>query len=151
MNRVTAVNSVLHGDQATHQTRANTSLIRKSQLFGKQWRLGSGWEAPHLEARSVAELGVVVGAASAHISHRVGEGPRGAAHPRGRGVGKGPSRGFWKEAAFACAASRARSGWSCKTELDAGRTREDRDRRTRRSPLRIRLDVRLPVSVCLPS
>jgi hypothetical protein len=92
----------------------------------------------------VAELGVVVGAASAHIAHRVGEGPRGAAHPRGSGVRKGPSRGFWKEAGFACAASRARSGWGVGRELDAVRTGEDRDRR--RSPLRIRLDVRLPVS-----
>lgn len=31
----------------------------------------------------MAELGVVVGAAGAHIAHRVGEGGRGAAHPRG--------------------------------------------------------------------
>lgn len=68
----------------------------------------------------MAELGVVVGGANAHIAHRVGEGARGAAHPRGSGVGKGPSRGFWKEVVFACAASRARSGWGCETRAGRG-------------------------------
>lgn len=68
----------------------------------------------------MAELGVVVGAASAHIAHRVGEGARGAAHPRGSGVGRGPSRGFWKEAGvrLCCVGREIRAG--CETGAGRG-------------------------------
>jgi len=56
------------------------------------WIGRGGAGVRHLEARTVAELGVVVGAAGAHITHRVGEGARAAAHPRGSWMA--PGRAF---------------------------------------------------------
>jgi hypothetical protein len=53
--------------------------------LAKERRVVSGAEAD-LEAGSVAELGVIVGA-GVHIAHRVGEGARAAAHRRSSGVG----------------------------------------------------------------
>ena len=54
--------------------------------------IGREAQVRHLEAGTVAELGVVVGAAGAHIAHRVGEGARAAAHPRGSWMA--PGRAF---------------------------------------------------------
>lgn len=86
-------------------------------------------EEQNLEARSVAELGVVVGAAAVHIAHRVGEGARAAAaaaHPRG-GSGEwglgwgGEERSFEKLLEGGGGSWRARSGRR-REDTTAGRT-----------------------------